>query len=378
MCETAREGPETGAIIVPSVPTLIRPGSMAAWIDTWIDSRVARGHTSTREDRSHYEHHVQPFFGDRHVRDWTQDDMRGFSRALDSKVIARLISWKTATNIWGTVTKICDDAVSSKLDDLRVRDDNPALNVLGPDRGARTLKQYLYPSEFLTFVSCEEVPLLWKRVVAIAIYLYPRAGELRVLPWEDVDLDHRTIHIHRAIHRVTGETKATKTGHARRFSIEPTITPLLELLHDEKDDDNALVTEMPSLRDLARGLRRWLLRAGVDRSELHEGSPTRKAITFYDLRATGITWRAVRGDDPLKIQRAAGHTDFATTQEYIREAESVRDGFGTPFPTLPDALLTSGRILASAGLLAAKKPRTPGEPGVPWRGGRDSNPRPPA
>jgi hypothetical protein len=43
----------------------------------------------------------------------------------------------------------------------------------------------------------------------------------------------------------------------------------------------------------------------------------------------------VRGDDPLKIRHRAGHTDFATTQRYIRLAEALREGFGTPFPALP-------------------------------------------
>lgn len=63
-------------------------------------------------------------------------------------------------------------------------------------------------------------------------------------------------------------------------------------------------------------------------------------MTFYDLRATGITWRAIRGDEPLRIQRAAGHTGFDTTQNYIREAESVKEGFGEVFPPLPEALIT--------------------------------------
>ncbi len=72
-------------------------------------------------------------------------------------------------------------------------------------------------------------------------------------------------------------------------------------------------------------------------------------MTFYDLRATGITWRAIRGDEPLRIQRAAGHTGFDTTQGYIREAESVRDGVGEVFPSL---LATSFRD----GLAAAPDP----------------------
>jgi integrase len=44
-----------------------------------------------------------------------------------------------------------------------------------------------------------------------------------------------------------------------------------------------------------------------------------RPIRFHDLRASGITWMAVRGDDPQKIQARAGHTDFNTTQGYIRK-----------------------------------------------------------
>jgi hypothetical protein len=45
---------------------------------------------------------------------------------------------------------------------------------------------------------------------------------------------------------------------------------------------------------------------------------------------------AVRGDDPLKIKQRCGHAAFRTTEIYIREAESVREGFGEVFPALPE------------------------------------------
>jgi hypothetical protein len=73
---------------------------------------------------------------------------------------------------------------------------------------------------------------------------------------------------------------------------------------------------------------------------LHKGSPTRKPMTWHDLRATGITWLAVRGDDPLKIKQRAGHTTCQTTEGYIREAEAVREAFGDVFPTLPASVLS--------------------------------------
>ncbi len=34
----------------------------------------------------------------------------------------------------------------------------------------------------------------------------------------------------------------------------------------------------------------------------------------------------------------AGHSQFVTTQRYIRLAEAVCRGFGTPFPALPETL----------------------------------------
>ncbi len=107
---------------------------------------------------------------------------------------------------------------------------------------------------------------------------------------------------------------------------------------------------------MARALRRWLWRAGVRRTELHEGSPTRKPMTWHDLRATGITWMAVRGDDPLKCKQRAGHASFSTTEIYIREAENLRDGFGEVFPPLPADLLQSKGPEKATGRGKLRKP----------------------
>ena len=91
---------------------------------------------------------------------------------------------------------------------------------------------------------------------------------------------------------------------------------------------------------MASRLRDWLLKAKITRKELtDESSKTTRPLSWHDLRATGLTWCAIRGDDPLKIMSRAGHADFQTTQIYIRTAESLREGFGEVFPPIPDALL---------------------------------------
>jgi integrase len=308
------------------------------------------------------------------VRDWSRDDLRKVSRYLDAKIADGGLAWRTARNVWTTATRICRDAAESKIDALRVRTDNPAEGLPGPERGAEKGKQFLYPDEFTKFVSCVDVPIEWRELVTLAIHLYPRDAELRVLDVADVDLAHGTVHINKALDRRSGQIKATKGLRNRYVPIEPTVLPLLKAMAKTDRDGTRLITTFPSFRDMARGLRRWLKRAGVTRQELHVGTPTTVRLTFHDLRATGLTWMAVRGDDPLKIQRRAGHKDLEVTQRYIRLAEDLRNGFGKPFPALPSAALPS--FPSTGESIAESITRT--QLRDMWRGGRDSNPRPPA
>ncbi len=135
--------------------------------------------------------------------------------------------------------------------------------------------------------------------------------------------------------------KSTKNKQARRFSVEPEILPLLLARCNEAEAVGAktLIPKMPPVEKLSTMFRNHLKLVGVSRAELFINDKTRKHITFHDLRATGLTWMAVRGDDPLKIKHRAGHISFSTTEGYIREAEQVRDGFGEVFPALPASLV---------------------------------------
>ncbi len=102
----------------------------------------------------------------------------------------------------------------------------------------------------------------------------------------------------------------------------------------------------PGVRPSER-LRQYLEWAGVSRAELFVTDRTRKQVTFYDLRATGITWMAIRGEEPLEIMQRAGHVEFKTTQGYIRAAEELAHtiGPGDVFPTLEEGVI-SARISA--------------------------------
>jgi len=88
-------------------------------------------------------------------------------------------------------------------------------------------------------------------------------------------------------------------------------------------------------RATTRAFRRW--RRSQPKASLQTDHD--KRLGFHDLRATGITWRAVRGDAMQAIKEHAGHEDVGTTDGYCRTATNLRAGFGNVFPALPAALL---------------------------------------
>jgi integrase len=321
-----RKGSTPGASAVETV---------AEYAARWLDDRECRVN-SVRDDRGRLRMHVLPTLGPLDAAQFTRDDVERLRDELDKKIVKGELAWKTVASVWTLVTSMCADMVNAKKREFRTRADNPCRDVKPTDRGARKAKQYLYPSEFLQFVACERVPLRWRRAVALAIYTYTRDAELRVLRWPDID--HGIVDITRAFNRrKPGEVKGTKSDAPRRFAVEANLLPLLEAMRPT--DGQGLVANLPSERAMARNLRRWLVKAGVNRPALHERTPTSQHLTWHDLRATGATWMAVRGDDAHKIMQRCGHKSFSTTMLYVREGEAIREGFGDPFPPLPDALL---------------------------------------
>ncbi len=336
----------------------------------WVADRDARGIVSVRTDRARLRTHVFPRIGSRPVAKVTREELEDLVTHLDRRVRAGQLSWRTALSIWALVSKLFSDACRSKDRSLRARPDNPAAEVRAPDRGPRKAKVYLYPSEFLALVRCPQVPLATRRLYAVAIYTFARAGELEVLCWSDLDLDHGTAHLHVAMDRDRKRVKPTKSSMARRIALEPTLLPLLRAMRAEDAGEGRLFPRMPREASLAVALRKHLRVAGVQREDLFVNDATRKNMTFHDLRASGITWAAVRGDDLSKIQRRAGHSAPSTTDLYIREAETARVGFGEVFPPLPETLL---RLPVATAEVPDDDPGTPDVDSGPSReGGSDA------
>jgi integrase len=316
------------------------------WFVRWAKARDAKGLASVANDRTRFNKWVASHLGTKPMTGVTRRDIEEVVQALDRAVRAGELSWKTAINVWGVVTKMFADACRSKVLDLRCRDDNPARDVEGPDRGVERSGPYVFPSEFLALMRCKRVPPRWRRLLMLSVYLYVRRGELEALDWNSVSFDHGYVLVHQSIDTNTGEVKSTKTKDVRKVPIEAALRPLLQQMHDEAGGEGRVVTSMPPAEEMAKRLRKYLGWALEEakmqvRAELFADDATRRQLSWHDLRHSGITWRAVRGDEHLKIQRAAGHDDLRTTQRYINEAQTFEGAsFGEPFPPVPLALFS--------------------------------------
>lgn len=316
------------------------PPALTETVDAYFWRRQqTRKHKTAGNDAGRYKKWVQPVIGPLNAATLTPDDLRRLVVVLDEAVDAGVTQWKNATNIWGVVTKLCKDMVKSKRPELRIRTDNPAADVLGPERGGEKAKPYLWPSNLHALFVCPRVPVRWLRVFVLTIYTYPRLGELAALEWPDVHLDAGYILYHQAEDE-DGDVDAIKTKDTRKVPIEPTLRPLLEVMKRESGGTGRVLV-MPPREELAARLRKYLEWAGVTRADLFVSpkDKTRMRLRYHSLRDTGITWRAIRGDEPLKIMRAAGHDDLRTTQGYIAEAEVFSDAERLVFPQLPERVL---------------------------------------
>ena len=67
----------------------------------------------------------------------------------------------------------------------------------------------------------------------------------------------------------------------------------------------------------AADLRKHLEATHVTRAALFRNDASCKRLRFHDLRGTGLTWMAIRGDDVLKIRRRvpAAATDVAKSTQ---------------------------------------------------------------
>jgi integrase len=338
--------------------------SATDWFGRFHKAKEGRGLSSVGDMRGRAKKWILPALDNKTMTDVTREDLESIVRRLDEAVAAfqahgpgaGRLSPSTAANVWGDLQHALEEACSAKDPALRVLPANPAQHVRGPETGAEREGQILYSDELLALLAGKsvrpdgvDVPMYRRRCYAMAVYTKARSSELEALTKSDVDFAHGTITISKQVDRAAKATetapartatKQTKTKRARTIDIEPNLRPLVEALVECPAGQGGRLVHMPPPEDRAELLRKDLRTVGVTREALFvEHDPIRRSIVFHDLRDTGLTHMAVRGDSPIVIQWAGGHTDFKTTQGYIDRGRVEARRIGAPLPPLPPDLV---------------------------------------
>jgi len=331
--------------------------TVGEWFGRLHAAKEARGLSSVKDMRGRATKWILPGIEHKRMADLSREDVEAIVGRLDLAVASfqkhgpgeGRLSPSTAQNVWGDLTHALDEAVRAKDPALRVLAANPSRDVRGPDAGDERVGQILYSDELVKLlrgVADEtdgkrrlDVPLYRRQVYAMAVYTEARASELEALTAADIDLAHGTISVVKQTDRASKgrkDTKATKTKRVRTVDVEPHLRPLLEHLVEHPQGKRGRLLRMPPPEDRAELLRKDLRTVGVVREALHvEGDPLRRSIVFHDLRDTGLTHMAVRGDHPTAIQWRAGHSDYKMTSSYIDRGRVEAKRIGDPLPPLP-------------------------------------------
>lgn len=369
----------------PSAPPA-KVETAADWFKRFHAAKEAKGLVTVRDIRGRANKWFLPALMHKPMTEISRADLEAIVVRLDAHVAAfqkqgpgkGRLSPSTAANVWGDLKHAFDEAVSAKDPALRVLEVSPARDVRGPETGAERESPILYSDELLALLTGKrvdpmkpDIPLRRRHLYAMAVYTKARSSELEALTPADVDLVHETITVSKqadANSEGRAGTKQTKTKHVRTVDIEPNLLPLLEQLVKHPEGKGRRLLHMPPPEDRAELLREDLGKVGITRAALFiQHDPLQRAIVFHDLRDTGLTHMAVRGDNALSIMWAAGHTDFDTTQGYISRGQVWARRIGAPLPPLPPEVLAKpskrrarvsspeGRLLSSPEVGATKE-----------------------
>lgn len=298
----------------------------------WLAKLEERGSRSHGEYADRVTLHMLPRFEDvplveirrKHVTDWRDD-------------VAAKVSDATANTVFGTMASAFSWFVEREWIEH------------SPCKGVKRLAAqervfpWLQSSEAITRLLAE-CPDAIRSIVAVLVGTGMRLDEALHLRWDDVDLEHRLITVHRG-RRGRSATGTTKSGKARRIPIFDSVLAVLKAMKLARGSSSLLFPGGERrLRGLApeRALSQAAVRIPFKAAAKRAGLPL--DLRIHDLRHTFASLFLVDGGDIFKLSRILGHSTVAVTERYYAHLKPT--AYAEDYGRVRFAMPTGGKVIA--------------------------------
>jgi len=311
------------------LPVTTEPQSLAAFLERWLAETLAtRAKPRSLDSFSTIARlHITPVIGRVRLDKLTPQHVAGLLNAR------RSLAPQTRVNILTVLKSALAEAlrwnlvarnVATLVDAPRIP--RPQVRALDTD-GARKLLQAAQGHRF-------------EAIIALAVMLGMRRGEILGLRWADVSFEERTLHVHQAVQRIGRTVQATevKTDRSRRtLALPDNVIRTLRLRRAQQAQERLLAGGQWQDQDLVftgpngAPLEPVTLNRSYKALLKTAGLPV--ATRFHDLRHSAASLLLAQGVHARVIMELLGHSSISVTMNTyghimpaaLREAASTMD-----------------------------------------------------
>jgi len=248
--------------------------------------------------------HLLPFFGPMRLDEITMRDVERFKAQCLARTDPRPIQPKTINNLLTVIGRMlryaCEVEIIGSVPRIKfMKVTTPKIDYLDFDELARLAEAARREPEAIAAILCAADAGL-------------RAGEIRALQWDDIDLVKRQITVQRTDYR--GHVGSPKGGRLRVVDMTDRLTRALKSIRHLKGPwvfSNG-EGERWSRGEVDARLWRACRKAGL------------RKLGWHSLRHTFCSHLAMKGAPVRAIQELAGHASLTTTQRYMHLSPNAR------------------------------------------------------
>lgn len=209
---------------------------------------------------------------------------------------------------------------------------SPVDHVTPPKPEHNEMSVYTVEQAAALLDALEDAPLKYRVGVMLGLLAQLRKGEIAGLNWDDVDFEHRLLHVRRSASYVQGQgvvVKEPKTSSGRRtIALPDALLEVMRALRREQiadrlrlgetwEDSGAMFTQWNGARQHPDTIGKWFTGFLKAHDLPH--------IRFHDLRHTGASLLFAQRVDVQTISKRLGHSKTSVTMDIYGHAYSEYD-----------------------------------------------------